>query len=169
VANKPATPPAIPGQAAGPTVPLQTDVHPTLDALPVYVRGGAILPMAALTQSTSETPSGPLTLRVYAGPDCRGSVYLDDGETLGYERGQWMRESFACERTADGLRLTVAKREGDFPAWWTRLRLEIFGWSALKGTAAVNGRETPAVLHTEGNVLSVEVPDDGSGATVVLQ
>jgi alpha-glucosidase len=40
-------------------------VTPTLEQLPVFIRGGSILPIAPLTQSTSETPAGPLTLRVY--------------------------------------------------------------------------------------------------------
>jgi len=40
-------------------------VTPSVDVLPVYVREGAILPIAPLTQSTKETPQGALTLRVY--------------------------------------------------------------------------------------------------------
>ena len=40
-------------------------ITPKLDELPVYVRGGTILPIAPLTQSTAEEPVGPLTLRVF--------------------------------------------------------------------------------------------------------
>jgi hypothetical protein len=40
-------------------------VTPKLEQLPVYVRGGSILPIAPLTQSTAEVPKGPLTLRVF--------------------------------------------------------------------------------------------------------
>jgi len=46
-------------------------VHPALDTLPVYVREGSILPMQPLTQSTNETPKGPLLLRVYPGAIAR--------------------------------------------------------------------------------------------------
>jgi alpha-glucosidase len=39
---------------------------PTLENLPVYVRGGAIIPIQPPVQSTNEKPQGPLTLRVFA-------------------------------------------------------------------------------------------------------
>ena len=45
-------------------------VTPELAVLPVYVRGGSIVPMQPLTQSTMEVPKGPLTLRVYPGNHC---------------------------------------------------------------------------------------------------
>jgi alpha-glucosidase len=66
-------------------------VTPTLGELPVLVRGGAIVPHEPLVQSTSETPKGPLELRVYPGSDCHGSVYLDDGNTFDYEKGAFLR------------------------------------------------------------------------------
>ena len=42
--------------------------------MPVYVRGGSILPLQPLVQNTDETPVGPLELRVYPGSDCSGSL-----------------------------------------------------------------------------------------------
>ena len=51
----------------GTPYPFRPFIHPTLDTLPVYVRGGSILPLQPLIQSTDETPSGPLELRVYPG------------------------------------------------------------------------------------------------------
>ena len=50
-----------------PKFPEPQVLHPALDQLPVYVRGGTILPMQPLIQSTEETPVGPLELRVYPG------------------------------------------------------------------------------------------------------
>ena len=44
-----------------------TKIHLTLETLPVYVRGGSILPLQPLVQSTDQTPNGPLELRVYPG------------------------------------------------------------------------------------------------------
>ncbi len=45
-------------------------VTPELAKLPVFVRAGAILPIAPVVQSTGITPSGPLTLRVFVGDHC---------------------------------------------------------------------------------------------------
>src|SRR5581483_10459322 len=96
-------------------------ITPSLDVLPVYVREGAILPIQPLTQSTKETPQGPLTLRVYlpqtgsneAGAQpCAGSIYLDDGVTLNYKKGEYLREQFSCSVSGDTVRVKIAPREG---------------------------------------------------------
>ena len=56
-------------------------ITPTLETLPVYVRGGSIVPLEPLTQSTEETPKGPLTLRIYPATNrntpCTGEVYAE--------------------------------------------------------------------------------------------
>jgi alpha-glucosidase len=88
----------------------QIKITPKLEDLPVYVRGGSILPIAPLTQSTSEIPRGPLTLRVYPmapgintpGESCEGEVYTDDGRTFAFRQGQFARIRFACSMAKDG-------------------------------------------------------------------
>lgn len=104
-------------------------VNPKLDELPVYVRGGAIIPHQPLVQSTSEKPQGPLELRVYPGPDCSGSVYTDDGHTFAYKQGHYFRQSFTCEATSSGVTVKLAAPEGDFTPWWTQLRVTALGRS----------------------------------------
>ena len=100
---------------------------PGLDELPVYVRGGAILPQQPVVQHTDEHPQGPLTLRVYAGEDCSGSLYLDDGKTFDYQEGEYLRIRFGCQTSDDGLRITLSAYEGNFKPWWKKISLEIFG------------------------------------------
>jgi alpha-glucosidase len=111
-------------------------VTPSVDVLPVYVREGAILPIAPLTQSTKETPQGALTLRVYlpqSGPDesgpqpCAGSVYQDDGITLDYKKGEFMREQFSCTVSGDTVTVKAAPREGSYAPWWHALHIEVYG------------------------------------------
>ena len=96
----------------------QLSVTPKLGQLPVYVRGGSILPIAPLTQSTAEVPSGPLTLRVYplapslkiAGKACEGEVYSDDGHTFAFRQGAYARVHFTCTIGSDGsVKLTIGK------------------------------------------------------------
>ena len=131
-----------------PSIPLTAIVHPTLETLPVYVRGGAIVPIAPLTQSTDEVPNGPLTLRVYEGPNCRGSLYHDDGETFAFQRGQFLRMTFSCSSQADGLHVTVSPHEGTYPAWWKAIHIEVF---------------------RANRKIEAEMQDDGKGRTVVVQ
>lgn len=152
-----------------PILPLTVEVHPTLASLPVYVRGGAILPVAPLTQSTSEVPNGPLTLRVFEGPDCRGSLYLDDGESYAFRQGHFLRVQFTCKSTQDDLEITISPHQGDYPAWWKELRLEIHRQGAVRGTVTRNGVRIPGVSRVEGSALVLDVPDEREGQTIIVR
>jgi alpha-glucosidase len=76
--------------------PNKTSVTPKLAGLPIDVREGTILPIAPLTQRTDEIPVGPLTLRVYAGDDCHGDRYQDDGKSFAFRSGQFLRLHVSC-------------------------------------------------------------------------
>src|SRR5262249_61886531 len=75
-------------------------VTPNLDELPVYIRAGSILPQQPVVQNTQEIPQGPLQLLVYPGENCSGELYMDDGHTFNYRRGEYLRTSFSCSVTA---------------------------------------------------------------------
>jgi alpha-glucosidase len=101
---------------------------PRLDHLPVYVRAGTILPRQAVVQSTAETPRGPLELDVYPGADCAGTLYLDDGHTLDFARGAYLRQAIRCTAGPDGVALTFDAREGSYAPWWRQVAVTIHGW-----------------------------------------
>ena len=150
-------------------VPLTLNVQPTLASLPVFVRGGAILPIAPLTQSTAETPKGPLTLRVYVGPDCRGSLYLDDGESYAFRQGQFLRMDFSCEAKEESLKIAISPHQGVYPAWWKEITLEIYGWKPQKNTLQRAGAPGTSTLSKTGNAVTAIMPDDGKGMSLVLE
>jgi alpha-glucosidase len=150
-------------------VPLRASIHPELASLPVFVRGGAILPIAPLTQSTDETPRGPLTLRVYAGDACAGHLYLDDGKTYAYKTGASLRMDFHCEVTADGLRLRLGEHEGSYPAWWQQISVEIYGWSPIKHTARLDGSTVKTAMNSSSGKLALTIKDNGRGAVLELE
>jgi alpha-glucosidase len=150
-------------------VRLTTTIEPRLDTLPVFVRGGSILPIAPLVQSTNDVPQGPLTLRVYAGRDCGGTLYQDDGRSYAYQHGEYLRVNFHCQMTADGFHLQVSSHEGSYAAWWKDLRIEIYGEASGMKSGVVNGNALSAPIATIPNGLAVEVPDDGRGIDLRLQ
>ncbi len=117
-------------------------VQPRLDELPVYVRGGSILPIAPLTQSTVERPEGPLTLRVYPGGSCEGTIYQDDGISFAFREGRFFRQHFMCNEGVDGsLTVRLDAPTGNFKPWWTEVRVEAYGLSATPHTAESAGRK----------------------------
>jgi alpha-glucosidase len=160
-----------PGAPKGPTdlVPLTAWIHPQLATLPVFVRGGTILPIAPLVQSTNEKPRGPLTLRIYAGDDCAGHIYVDDGTTYAYKTGASLRMDFYCEVTAGGLRLHLGQHVGSFAAWWREIRVEIYGWSPRDGIARLDGTTISGVTDSGPNKLALTIPDNGKGALLDLK
>ena len=147
-------------------------IQPTLEALPVYVRGGSILPLEPLTQSTMEKPVGPLTLRLYPASDlntpCTGEVYTDDGHSFAYRKENYARVSFSCSLAQDGsLTLRILPKEGTFTPWWTQYRLEIYNWTPKSGTASLSS--TSLALHHTHNGWSVIVPANPRGEVVLLR
>jgi alpha-glucosidase len=150
-------------------VPLTVLIHPELASLPVFVRAGAILPIAPLTQSTNEIPQGPLTLRVYSGDGCVGHLYLDDGKTYAYKTGVNLRMDFNCEVNANRLLLRLGEHKGSYPAWWREIRVEIYGWSPRKRTALLNGRHIDANLDLSPGKVALTVPDDGRAEVLEIE
>jgi alpha-glucosidase len=158
--------PPIPG-APDRTVNYSTSVTPKLADLPVYVRAGAILPMEPLVESTAETPRGPLTLRIYAGDNCAGELYQDDGKSFDFKKGAYLRMSFSCKVAKDGLHLTIGPHQGSYPAWWREIRAEVYGWKPEKGVVLVNSK--PISLLPMARGIAFSVTDDGKGIEATAQ
>ena len=141
-------------------------LHPELATLPVFVRPGTILPMAALVESTSERPQGPLTLRVFPGPACAGDLYEDDGVSFAYKHGEYLRIHFSCSLDHGTLTIQVGKHEGSYPAWWHSLAVEVNGLAANPSSITSNGHSIKA--DTSDHRLTFTVTDDGAGMNIVL-
>ena len=106
------------------------ELHPRLDEMPIYVRAGAILPMQPVVQSTTETPNGPLQLRIYPGDDCSGSLYQDDGHTLAYQKGEILRISYACSLSSSSITISSHIEKNALKPWWNATALTIYGVAA---------------------------------------
>ncbi|MDF2631168.1 MAG: Alpha-glucosidase [Symbiobacteriaceae bacterium] len=73
-----------------------------LETMPLYVRAGAILPLAPERPSTGGAWE-ELTLAIYPGEgESRFTLYEDDGETTAYERGIFKETEFVCRPTTAG-------------------------------------------------------------------
>ncbi len=153
--------------------PVAVQLHPELASLPVFVRGGAILPIAPLVQSTNEKPKGPLTLRIYRGGQtdaCTGNIYLDDGKTYAYQNGAFLRVVFTCDTDEDGFHLHISPHEGSYPAWWKEIRVEIYGWNQLHEHLLINGKaETHTAIVPLLHGISLTFVDEGNGENLQLR
>lgn len=143
--------------------PLSLSVKPEPDKLPVFVHAGSIIPTEPLVQSTSQTPHGPLTLKVYAGDHCRGSIYQDDGRTYNYKDGEYLRVRFTCKVTPRGFQVSGAPQEGTYPAWWKDIRVEVYGWKPREHIATLNGKRITTALTSISHGFAVSIPGDKHG------
>ena len=160
-----------PNAPAGPEnlIPLTAWIHPQLSTLPVFVRAGAIVPIAPLVQSTDEIPDGPLILRVYAGRDCAGHLYLDDGKTYAYQDGVSLRMDFSCEVTPDALRLTLGNHQGSYRAWWREIQVEVYGWIPHQRTAQLDNSMIDLGSDAGSHHLTLTIPDKETGSLLELR
>lgn len=156
----------------------EVHIHRTLETLPVFVRAGSIVPEQPLVQSTEEKPQGPLTLRVYPpttlGASCEGSLYLDDGVSYDFKKGESLRIQFACRLTAQGLIVTVAPRKGSYEPWWKLLSIEVYGANKPYTGASVTALDHPSAspistnYDAEHHRVSALVPDNPRGSELQL-
>jgi alpha-glucosidase len=110
--------------------------------VPVFVHAGAIVPMQPLVQNTGETPQGPLEVHVWvpdAGGDCSGTLYDDDGHSMAFERGAFLRIRFACEAGKDGTTVTARSEHAGFAPWWKSVDVIVHGADGATRTQRVEG------------------------------
>ena len=83
-----------------------------VDRIPVYVKGGSILPLSSGKQYTAEETGQPMELRVYPGQDATFTLYEDDGTTTRYEQGQCSRIRLHWDDARRTLR--IDQRQGSY-------------------------------------------------------
>jgi alpha-glucosidase len=153
---------ALPGH--GEDLPAEKSIHQQLETLPVYVRGGSIIPLQPLIQSTDETPQGALELRVYPGEACGGSLYLDDGHTFRYQQGEFLRRTFACAIADNSVRVKFGAREGSYRPWWETVDVVIYDWKSPRAEARLSsgGSSLQTSYDESQHAVHILVPENSS-------
>ncbi|MBZ5527346.1 MAG: glycoside hydrolase family 31 protein [Acidobacteriia bacterium] len=142
-------------------------VDPPLDVVPLYVRGGSIVPQQPVVQYTGEKPDGPLTLRVYPGEPCHGSLYGDDGESYNFTRGEFIRLEFTCQPASGSVTFTLSSRKGGYKPWWSEVSLEIYGVSRSPKEVRVGDRAVSNWKFDEAQqCVTLALPDPSEGTQV---
>ena len=165
----------VPGRVGNDNVPdndLQITLHPRVDTVPVFARAGSIIPMQPLVQSTMIKPEGPLTLRIYPplrpGNACEGSLYLDDGVSYAYQKGDFLRLNFTCELTPTGVTLKIGPREGTFAPWWTQFSVEVYGASKPAASLTAAGAAVESSYDRTHSRVVATVPDTGKEQSLTV-
>ncbi len=111
-----------------------------LDRIPLYVRGGSILPLGPEVEYAGQRGEEPIELRVYRGSDGSFTLYDDQGDTNAYERGA---HASVPLRWDDGsATLTIGARQGEYPGMPREQRFRVVVVDGTKGGTAREVRYT---------------------------
>lgn len=114
------------------------DVPVSIDRIPVFVKGGTILPMGIARQYTSENPGAPLDIHIYPGEDTSFILYEDEGDNYNYECGAYSNIVFKWD---DSKRiLTIGERQGEYPGMQASRTFRIIS-PFMEKTVVYQGKE----------------------------
>ena len=92
-------------------------------------------------------------------------MYLDDGVTLAYRRGEYLRQAFTCAADAKSLEISIAQREGRYAPWWQQIAIVVHGWNG-GATGKLNGKSVQGSDDAASGTLSLTIPDQARAATL---
>jgi alpha-glucosidase len=163
--------------------PRHISVDAPLDALPLFARGGALIPTQQVVQYVDEAPINPLTLNVFPAADSTSTTYEDDGLTTEYQQGKYARTRFRCQQTPEQITLQVSQRESGYvPAPRSYLlkfnavdktpqQVQRGGQSLPKAATLGQLRQQERGWTYDGlkKIVWVKFPDEGRAETIVLK
>jgi len=105
-----------------------------LDTVPMFVRGGAMIPTTTPQNYVGEKPAADITFNIY--PDERGSatgnLYEDDGMSPAYKHGRFRRTIVSGRRENGAFSVFVDSSQGQFSPGIRRLRFAVKGEGSTK-------------------------------------
>ena len=86
----------------------------TLDSLPLLVRAGGFIFRQPVVQNTGEMPGKSLRVLFAPAAESESSLYEDDGESLDYRNGNFMKRHFHQTSNDHTITIDVSAPEGSF-------------------------------------------------------
>ena len=109
--------------------------HAPIERMPLYVRAGAIIPMAPIMQYVEERSpqppehrgaTGDLTLRIWPGVG-EWTLYEDDGNSFEYKAGGWATTTYRVRPESQQFIVEIAARLGQFSPPSREVIVELVG------------------------------------------
>ena len=97
----------------------------TLDSIPLFVRGGGFIFRQPVVQSTDEMRGNTLEVLVAPARESETALYEDDGESLAYRNGNFMKRQFRQARDGQRTTIEISAPEGSYRPAARSLVLEL--------------------------------------------
>lgn len=154
--------------------PASVTVDAPLDRIPLFVRGGAIIPTRQLVQYTGEAPINPLTFEIYPDGNSTREYYEDDGISFKYRSGDYLLEKISVSAAQAGITVQISARQGTYQPPARSLVLRIHSVHSIPRAVLLDGQplsklEAPSSAQGWGydmrkNVVWAIFPDRGTAA-----
>jgi len=121
-------------------------VEAPLDRLPVFAKGGSIIPLQSVIQNTSEKPDETIEIHIYHGPKNEAMLwYEDDGSTYEFENVSFCQRYIYLD--SEGNKLIFSKVEGSFISRFSKIRLVMHGFGSEITSVKVNNKTIKNEKH----------------------
>jgi alpha-glucosidase len=162
------------------TGPGTVTVDAPLDRVPIFVRGGAIIPMQQVVQYTGQAPINPLSFEIYPDGNSSREYYEDDGESFNYQHGDWLLERVSVSTSTSAVTIETSARQGSYRPPARSLVFDVHGQRIRPERVEVNGEALAAAekdqtvestsrgwgFDENKNQVWIKVPDEGQALTV---
>jgi alpha-glucosidase len=113
-----------------------------LNYLPVFVKGGAIIPLQSAVQHTEEPHDGLLRLHLYKGKGISSfELYEDEGEKLSYREGTYSQREIRLD--SDRGKIELKKAKGSMKSSFKKIKIYLHGFDQNK-------------IHYNGDTFTME-------------
>jgi alpha-D-xyloside xylohydrolase len=135
----------------------QTISEPTpVEHLPLYVRGGSIVPLGPVAQHATEKLADPIELRVYRGADGAFTLHDDENEHFEHEKSKHATIPLTwCEAQKT---LTIGARSGTFPGMLQSRTFNVVFVAAGHGVGIATTTTVDRAVTYSGGTLQVVAP-----------
>ncbi len=152
-------------------------VEAPLERIPLFVRGGAIVPSQQLTQFAGEAAIDPLIFDIYPEGTSTAQYYEDDGISFDYQRGISLRQSLSVVPDAQGMTIELSARQGRYTPPARSLLIKVHNQRSKPRQVAIDEKELAArsslkeldaategwMYDEDANILWLKTPDRGTG------
>lgn len=133
-------------------------VRAPLDRIPIFVRGGAIIPTQPLVQYSDQATMDPLTFEIYPdGVNSTRPYYEDDGISFQYQRGDYLHRQISASPAGSGVTIRISGRQGSYQPPVRSLVLKIHAHRVPPRRVQVDGQP----LNVQTSLDSLESAERG--------
>jgi len=133
--------------------------------IPVFGRAGAVIPTTAPRQFLTSVRDATVNLHIWPQGRSEFAWYEDDGESLGYERGEFSTRRISFKDRGTSRELTLGTVSGSFTS-------QVKTWRVVLRSAHrnyrvwVNGKREEGSFDSTLGILAFEVPNSPTALTL---